>query len=442
MSDFNSFEHFSTGQASDHVSFPKREAVEYIREHVNSRWLKKPADERGKQIGDRVFNNNQQFWETVLQLPSFIGFRNVTLRNFQIIDWYPRAPGYAYTLAAARAQRKAHKHFEKGSSTTYTPTGKEYMIKGGIGSYRFAPFEYKGTTYYLCSATTDNYCHTGIPLAIPEIILENINFAWRYTLIGQYQIIPDPLRNQFRHYQGIPKFYLRVDEVKQAGNVNAPVNITPVIFMRGQAEENLVSYATCRADQADELDNIAEWLAEYARHYKSEIITYYDEQRPAFSDAPFSLQRLTAEELDLIKLKELGIPVSNVTHHREVVMKKVDNSKHISIQGDHNIVADNIHNSFNQIQSSGTSDEIKVLLKDLVEKVGELSKALSEDEAQTVMRDLETFTKEATKDKPRKKMLDISLESIKKAAENVRDVGAPVFEIVGKLLPLIIAAAQ
>lgn len=319
------------------------------------------------------------------------------------------------------------------------------MVKGGIGSYRFAPFEYHRTTYYLCTATTDSYCHTGIPLAIPEAIIKNVEFSRGYRITGRYQVVPDPIRTYFGHLRGVPKFYFMVEEIQQTGNLFGPVQITPVIMMRSRNGENLVSYYTCRADRAEDLDQAADWLSDYARQYQSEILTNYDEQRPAFENVPFSLQHLTNDELQLWRLKELGIPLEQVVLNQEVIMKKIDQSKKITINGDNTgnaVIAETIQNSFNHIQQSGASEDIKTLLTDLVTKVDEMCKALPEEEAETVKQDLETFTKEAAKEKPREKFLEISVESIKKAAENIRDIGKPVLEIVAKLLPLLLVASQ
>ena len=121
-------------------------------------------------------------------------------------------------------------------------------------------------------------------------------------------------------------------------------------------------------------------------------------------------------------------------------MTKVE--KNINIHGSNNVVADTIQNSFNQIQSSGASDEIKGLLTELTKQVDALCKHLNEDEAAIVKQDLETLAKEAAKEKPSKKIFEIKLESLKKAAENIGEIAGPVAEIAVKLMPLIIAAAQ
>lgn len=427
------------------ISFSKPLAKTFLREHINSRWLKRPQNSKEYNVEDQTFHNNSQFWGTVLHSPSFLGLRNVTLVNFQIIDWYPRSPGYAFTRKASEARKTAAIFLEEGSEDTYTPTGKEYMLEGGIGSYRFYPFIYQGIKYYLCSATTDQFCHTGVPLAIPEQLIENIDFSKLHNIHGCYQEIPDPIRGYFKHLFHVPMFYFLVENVIPKQNADAPIFINPIVFMRGNNGENMVSYCTCRADQDGALENAAEWLAGYAHRYDAKIITNYDEQLPFFSEAYFSLQHISTDEINLLKLKEFGIPLSQIFMNWEIVMNKTDKSKNISVIGNNNqniVITDTIKNSFNQIQTSNTSGEIKVLLTDLVTKVEGLCKVLPDEEAQTIKQDLETFTKEATNEKPRQNMLEISLESIKKAAENVRDIGGPILEIVVKLTPLLLTISQ
>jgi hypothetical protein len=99
-----------------------------------------------------------------------------------------------------------------------------------------------------------------------------------------------------------------------------------------------------------------------------------------------------------------------------------------TIYGDF-VVANSIRDSFNKAASANVSDEIKSLLKDLAVAVGKMSEKLSEEQAEKIVRDLETLTAEAISKKPRRKWWELSVEGLKEAAKNVGEIGKPVLEL-------------
>lgn len=406
---------------------------------------------------DMRFASNEDFWSEAI-FRRRMGLRWVKLINFQITDWFPRTPGLYHAPDAEYARREA-KHYvtkEEGFEF-YEPRGKLHMIEGGIGSVRFKPINFGYDDYWLCTATSDRYCHSGIPLAIPNSLIEKIgfDFLYRYDITGQVRFLPDFLERHFYHMNRIPQIYVRVDNIISKGNFrSAPVKITPMVFFigghnMGLEEQENVTFVTCRSDSFDELDAASEWVDWYARRYHGQIITNFDQQRPVFEDAPFSLQKVmngNIQERDLqrfhIENAEVVVDSVKSLHMEKVSMTKIDVKlgDNAVIHGDF-VVANSIKNSFNQADSAAISDDLKTTLKNLAIAVGKMSEGLPDAQAKEAARDLETLTGEATSSSPRRRWWELSIEGLKKAAQDVGEIGKPVLELASQIVPLLLAAS-
>lgn len=102
------------------------------------------------------------------------------------------------------------------------------------------------------------------------------------------------------------------------------------------------------------------------------------------------------------------------------------------------VVAKSISNSFNKVDTSDLTHELKELLKELSIEIGKMTEHLSKDEAEEVADDLETLIDKTTCEKPKQKWWSVSINGLTKAAENLGKVGAPVLELIGKIVPLLI----
>lgn len=290
------------------IEYTKPEALSFIYDHLGNQRLVHPQKQAEiKNVTDKSFHKNEEFWTEILNTTRYYNYRNVVLEGFQITDWFPRSPGLTYTLDAARSRENAKKHFEPGSRSVYTPMGKDYEIKGGVGSYRFNPFEYEGTKYCLCTATSDGFCHTGIPLAIPLEWMGKIDFSAAYKITGKYQHIDNSIDKHFTHMSGLPKFYFLIEDLVEDRTVSTrSLVVTPVVFMHGKDGERLASYCTCYPDNPRDVDATSAWLQDYADRYDAKIVTDYDQQRPAFANVPFSLQNVMAGNVLLQQLLDFG----------------------------------------------------------------------------------------------------------------------------------------
>ena len=91
----------------------------------------------------------------------------------------------------------------------------------------------------------------------------------------------------------------------------------------------------------------------------------------------------------------------------------------------------------NKTVGAGSSDDIKALLEQLAEQVAKLADKLPEEEAAEATDDLEWFTREVTKDNPKRKRWSVIAERIQGAAESVGTAGATAISVLDKLKGLL-----
>jgi hypothetical protein len=407
---------------------------------------------------DKKFRSNEEFWNIILRdyeaPPNW-----VELSRFQIVDWFPRTPGVFHTARAAHARKKAEKYaVEEKGIKFYTPEGKAEMIDGGLGAVRFKPIEIGDSEYWLCTATSDEYCHTGIPLAVPTHLLNALEskYSTEFKLIGQIKFLPDFLEQHFHHLYGLPQIYVLVDDIMRLPSTDlSAIKITPMVFFKGNTTEirssfsdAFVTYVHCHANSISELDAASEWITLYVARFDGEIITNFDQRRPTFRDAPFSLQNVMSGNIDKYQLQALHIENADIiTESIQSIKAENMNMTKISVTlGDGTIihgdlvVANSIKDSFHKASSANIPENLKALLKELALATGKMSEVLPEDKAKQVSRDLETLTAEATSKTPRRQWWQLSLDGIKEAATAVGAIGQPVLEVASKIVPLLTGA--
>ena len=431
----------------------------YMVEHLsNINLILQPNEAEASTQDDLTFLSDSDFWKTFLNTQHLSSMRWVKLIGFQISDWFPRTPGLYHTKAAGSYRASNNIYLRNvDEAQFYTPAGKSRLLKGGIGTIRFKPIRVSSISdeeHWLCTATSDGYVHSGIPLAIPNGLMGQIDFEANFTIVGQVKFLPNVLEPYFSHMTRIPQIYLLVDTLQRMSKEAEMPYITPMVFFASDWDEareegvpGFTSFVICRGASVSELDDAAEWLFQYAKRYKGEITTNYDQQRPTFEDAPFSLQNLMAGNVDRERLKSLKI------FHAEIIcdtiekvhVESINMSKNEIRIGDGAVIhgdvvaAGMIQNSFNKIASADISDELKELLKKLAMEVGKLNEVLPKDNAQQVARDLDTLTAEITSKSPRKELWQFTADSLKKAAMNVGEIGKPILELLAQIVPLLIA---
>jgi hypothetical protein len=318
------------------------------------------------------------------------------------------------------------------------------------------------------SASSTPVAHEGFPIALPEHYftqcIDQVAAlgALPCSLVGKLQFVPDCLEGIYGDYAPVPQLYLMVDELCPAsasrGRPATPARVSVAVSFESAYEgrpEMYASYVTFYPGQPGSLQSRADWLENtYVKGmYQGRIVTDFDEQMRRFRGAVFSLHKvlndqITFREVDgwsqglnfyVNRLVVQGLHQVHVERVEHMSQERVINLGHNNTINAPVIIADRIENSFNALAGSNTGAEVKQLLEQLIRDVTEASKAAPSEAAEEMARDVETLTKEVTSSKPRRRWYEISIEGLKQAAVNIGEVGQPILETVGKLLPLLIA---
>ncbi len=407
----------------------------------------------GGRRADKPISTNREFWKCVIS-ETTRPLSHVCLDgNFQIVDWFPRSPGLFHTDEAEWHRRVAKECLRTIDGIVhYEPYRKVNMIQGGIGSVRFKPIRVEGLDCWLCTATDDGYCHSGIPIAVPDPLFKDVaTFTGRtFSVTGQVRFLPDFMERHFRHMQNIPQVYVLVDQITQQRPIEHIVELTPMVFFigkrgEGDRESQCVTYVRCHPGTSRGLTEAADWIRWYVGHYGDKIMTNFDQQRPVFSEAPFSLQALMSARVDLSNLEHLHVHGAEVICNAvNNVYSEVKNMAQISvtlgdgtvIKGDF-VVANTIKDSFNKVTSSEAPEDVKALLTDLTKAVAKMVGDMPAVKGAEVARDLDSLTSEVTSENPRRKWWELSIDGLTKAAKAAGALGKSVLDILGKLVPLL-----
>ena len=91
-----------------------------------------------------------------------------------------------------------------------------------------------------------------------------------------------------------------------------------------------------------------------------------------------------------------------------------------------------------QMSTLEGKDQIRELITELTQRISAIDPAAQPEKAKGMADDLKVLSDEVVKPQPRRKWYELSLEGIKEAAEAIGEIGKPVLDTVGKLLPLLV----
>ncbi len=116
-------------------------------------------------------------------------FGSVHLKGFRITDWFPRSPGVFWSNHAQRARETVYAERPESDpelGLIYTPESKMGLIEGGRnlarGSQGCASRPIDQTLCWFGTAVKSDHCHVGIPLAIPDTLLQQSGIGWGDTV--------------------------------------------------------------------------------------------------------------------------------------------------------------------------------------------------------------------------------------------------------------------
>lgn len=103
------------------------------------------------------------------------------------------------------------------------------------------------------------------------------------------------------------------------------------------------------------------------------------------------------------------------------------------------VVADTIQDSFNTLAEGKINEDVKKLMDKLLRDIAEAAKTAPDMESKDLAESVAVLAKEVVRETPRRKWYELSIEGLKEAAEAIGEVGKPILETAGKLLPLLVS---
>ena len=434
---------------------------QFVTQHVAPLFFGRTRPGSGKHL---TFAREDLFWAECEKLP----FKTVQLNGFRLSDWFPRAPGIFWSHHGRRAREYSGRYHERVEDPELglivNPHAKMSLIEeGGMGTIRLRPRCIENTDCWFGTGVVGPQCAGGIPLAIPDALMQENSLVWGSSveLSGQVRYLQDVGLDETAYAVRYARpLLVLVEELKviKDRQPKESIVVSPVVlFDTGQDWRERVghydiyggmryTFVQCAADGDTTTDIAAAWLERYATKHGGRVITNFDEQRPIMADAPLSYQRLVRKTYDRTIIEHLHMNGGKLADHIDHITMEHAMSVSVTlgdgnvIQGDF-VVANSIRDSFNRVAESNSNAKLKKLLVQLSSQVGTLIKHLDAERAEAIARDLETLTKEATSAKPRRKWWELSVQGLKDAATAVRDVGKPVLETLKLLLPVLNSAS-
>jgi internalin A len=102
------------------------------------------------------------------------------------------------------------------------------------------------------------------------------------------------------------------------------------------------------------------------------------------------------------------------------------------------VIAEKIEDSFKTVQNAaGLSSDLEKLLTDFIQAAGRMAEAAEQDNAEKIVKYVQTVADEATGNAPDKDLLTLALKRIKEFALKAGDIGTTVLTLSDKLAPLL-----
>jgi hypothetical protein len=287
-------------------------------------YLLNPVENKKSELPSQCYQRNQDTWRDIIEQRITAGTA-VVLESFQVMDWFPRAPGLYYSAGAEWPRQEAlqylHHGFRKSPirdhasltgqqkasdsdyTVVFTPEGKSSMLQGGIGSIRLKPVQMFGEPHWLLTASSDGVTHAGVPIAMPRRLYGPLLAEIRQrgaacaTLKGELEFMPDPFSRLFDQSVMVPRLLVRVTELEAcpptSANLETSVAVSFVSDYKGRPNV-YATYVTFRPDVDGSFEEAVSWMkTEYVEgEYQGRIITDFDQTRTIFPEASLALSKV------------------------------------------------------------------------------------------------------------------------------------------------------
>jgi hypothetical protein len=426
----------------------------FIEQHIQPLLINKTLPD-SRTVRDQDIYSEEQFWHG-----SGIPFGVINLPGFTITDWFPRAPGVFWTEMAEQARAAIYAtepKYDRDLGTYYEPRSKLGLVEyGGIGSIRLRPRRIDGVYCWLGTALTSECCHKGIPLAIPESLLDQSGFQWGETanLTGRVRFLHEAgLDDVARTVRGTRPVIVFVESLvpqKPREPLSEGFTISPVVLFESR-ESSDVSYTFLEVYPTNPLiAGVADWVSAYATKYNGRVITNFDEQCPQLSDAPLSYQRLVTKTYDRTVIHKYA---------GDVVIQRIDNftmttehygdthvGDNINVTGTSGVVA--IHSTLTNVtqtinSSPGLDSAQKKQLEEMVQSLKtelDALRASHPDEVkeidEAVQKTISLVAKPAAERKS--SLLQLSAKGLTEAAELLKDIAPTVLATASMIANFVV----
>lgn len=400
----------------------------------------------------------EQFWNR----GDRIIFGAVQLKGFRLTDWFPRVPGVYWSDHARFARENVwaeppNNDAELGQYVS--PRSKMSLIEeGGIGTIRLRPRRIDEEDCWLATALSGTECHRGIPLVIPNTVLQGAGVGWgdTVTLQGHVRFLQDAgLEDTAARVHHARPLIVFVEELEGSRSERSPkpIVITPVALFESTERQTRHEYRSaqytfvhCAAGSDSELTAAADWIERYATKYNGRVVTNFDEQYPVMADAPLSYQRLVAKTYDRAVIKHFhgNIQVDSID---QIVQElgEIHMGHKINVGGSAIINIGTVLSNVTQtIRSAhGLNPEQKSRLEELIRPLkADLDNLKSNhpEEAKEIAEALEKVVAHAAKpaEERKKSFLELSAKGLKEAAELVKDVAPSILTTVGLIAKFVV----
>jgi hypothetical protein len=429
----------------------------FIQQYLLPLFFRKTKPSRRPQHAEPLLSE-EQFWGQT----GDVMFGSVHLKGFRITDWFPRSPGVFWSQQARWAREEVYANRPESDpelGLIYTPESKMGLIEGGgIGTIRLRPRSVDETLCWFGTAVKSDHCHVGIPLAIPDTLLQKSAIRWGDTvdIKGRVKFLQDVGLDDVGHQvSGIRPILVVVDElrgIRTRRKPETPIIITPVALFQtdDKYERSKYSFVQCAAGSDSELDNATEWIEKYSTKHSGHIITNFDEQRPILADAPLSYQRLVNKTYDKSVIKEFtGTMVvkriDKLVHEQNTFVGEINMGHNINVTGPAIIAIDSTLSNVAQTIgiAPGLDASQKSKLQAMVESLKtELDsiKASHPEEAKEIASAVEKAVARASKPsgERKKSMLELSAKGLKDAAETVKDIAPAILTTAGLIAKFVV----
>jgi hypothetical protein len=250
------------------------------------------------------------------------------LQEFDLSEWFPRAPGAFWTELGISLRTQARHLVENmGEIVVYTARGKMLMVQGGIGTIRLKPHGTGNTQYKILGASSSGSLSCGIPVVMPAGQYEKIRDrlletgSISATVTGLYSAVPVSDEQMVLKAAGfeldkglqswiaksfyVPRHCVLVESIVLIDNVRAGRDVAGAAWSiyQTEGEEYGWTYSSFDPRQQGSVDKAVAFLNDYAHNHRlKHFLTEFDEGT-ARLNAEWPLDQVLSQNVSLAPYK-------------------------------------------------------------------------------------------------------------------------------------------